>query len=41
MKCREVGILSEKIAVDYLKQQGYRVHETNFRCREGEIDIIA
>ena len=41
MKRREVGILGEKIAVDYLKQQGYHVRETNFRCREGEIDIIA
>ncbi len=41
MKRREVGILGEKMAADYLKQQGYRVRETNFRCREGEIDIIA
>lgn len=41
MKRREVGILGEKIAVDYLSKQGYRVLETNFRCREGEIDIVA
>jgi len=41
MKRRDVGVLGEKIAANYLKKQGYRVHETNFRCREGEIDIIA
>jgi len=41
VKRREVGILGEKIAVDYLSKQGYRVMETNFRCREGEIDIVA
>lgn len=41
MKRRETGALGEKMAVDYLREQGYRVRETNFRCREGEIDIIA
>jgi len=41
VKRREVGILGEKIAVDHLREQGYHVRETNFRCREGEIDIIA
>ena len=41
MKRREVGALGEKIAVDYLMKQGYHVRETNFRCREGEVDIIA
>ncbi len=41
MRRREVGTLGEKIAVDYLSKQGYRVLETNFRCREGEIDIVA
>ena len=41
MKRRQVGILGERIAADYIKQHGYRVRETNFRCREGEIDIVA
>jgi putative endonuclease len=41
VKRREVGILGEKIAADYIKQHGYRVRETNFRCRAGEIDIVA
>lgn len=41
MKRREVGILGEKLASDFLKKRGYRIRETNYRCREGEIDIIA
>ncbi len=41
MKRRDVGILGEKLAKDYLKKQGYRIWETNYRCPEGEIDIIA
>ncbi|WPX09704.1 YraN family protein [Caldicellulosiruptor danielii] len=28
-------------AVDFLKKQGYEILRTNFRCRLGEIDIIA
>jgi len=31
----------EQIAVVYLKKNGYRICETNFRCPLGEIDIIA
>jgi len=41
MKRKAVGDLGEKMAVEYLKKRGYRILETNFRCREGEIDIIA
>jgi putative endonuclease len=41
MKRRAVGILGEKLAKDYLKKQGYHIWETNYRCPEGEIDIIA
>ena len=41
MKRRETGILGEKLARDFLKKQGYRILETNYRCPEGEIDIIA
>ena len=41
MKRRETGILGEKIARDFLKKRGYRIRETNYRCPEGEIDIIA
>ncbi len=41
MKRRETGILGEKLARDFLKKRGYRILETNYRCPEGEIDIIA
>ncbi len=37
----ETGILGEKLALGVLKKRGYRILETNFRCREGEIDIVA
>ncbi len=41
MKRRETGILGEKLASDFLKKRGYRILETNYRCPEGEIDIVA
>ena len=41
MKRRDVGILGEKLAKDFLKKKGYRIIETNYRSPEGEIDIIA
>ena len=41
MKRRDTGILGEKIAKDFLKRKGYRILETNYRCPEGEVDIIA
>ncbi len=40
MKRRDVGILGEKLAKDFLKKQGYRILESNYRCPEGEIDLI-
>ncbi|TET27020.1 MAG: YraN family protein [Dehalococcoidia bacterium] len=41
MKRRDVGILGEKLARDFLKKKGYRITESNYRCPEGEIDIVA
>ncbi len=41
MKRRDTGILGEKLAGDFLKKQGYHIIETNYRCPEGEVDIIA
>ncbi len=41
MKRRETGILGENLAKDFLKKRGYRILETNYRCRHGEIDIVA
>jgi putative endonuclease len=41
MKRKELGDVGEKLARDFLKKKGYKIRETNFRCREGEIDIVA
>ena len=41
MKRRDAGILGEKLAGDFLKKRGYRIKETNYRCPQGEIDIVA
>ena len=41
MKRRDTGILGEKLAKDFVKKRGYRILETNYRCPEGEIDIVA
>lgn len=41
LKKKEIGKIGENIACDYLKQKEYKVIERNFRCRQGEIDIIA
>ena len=41
MKKKELGDLGEKAARAYLEKRGYKVLESNFRSREGEIDLIA
>ena len=41
MKRHETGIRGEKLAGDFLKKKGYHLLETNYRCRYGEIDIVA
>lgn len=41
MNKRAVGTAYEKRAGAYLEQQGYQILEYNFRCRSGEIDIVA
>lgn len=38
---KTLGQKGEEIACRALKKQGYRIIEKNFRCRQGEIDIIA
>jgi putative endonuclease len=35
------GARGEETAVQHLQREGYRVVERNYRCRRGEIDIIA
>ena len=34
------GRAGERLAAVQLESQGYRILETNFRCRYGEIDLI-
>ena len=36
-----LGTRGEIIACDYLRRRGYRILEKNFRCKMGEIDVIA
>ncbi len=38
---QKVGETGEQAACRYLERRGYRIVERNFRCRSGEIDIIA
>ncbi len=38
---REVGAQYESLAGAYLEKKGYRILEYNYRCRLGEIDLIA
>ena len=37
----ELGIWGEREAVKFLKKQKYKVIEQNYRCKLGEVDIIA
>ena len=41
MNKRSVGSSYEALAERYLETQGYRILEKNYRCRQGEIDLIA
>jgi putative endonuclease len=38
---RGLGAFGERVAAAHLEAKGYRIRARNFRCREGEIDIIA
>ncbi len=40
MNKREIGKAYEQTAAAYLKDNGFRILERNFRCRQGEVDII-
>lgn len=41
MNNKTMGKLGEEVAKEYLKKQGIRVIENNYRNKYGEIDIIA
>lgn len=36
-----LGAWGEALAADYLRRKHYKIIATNYRCRVGEIDIIA
>lgn len=38
---QEIGKKGETVAVCYLKKQGYKIIDQNYRSKAGEIDIIA
>ena len=38
---RTVGTNYERIAAEYLERKGYEILACNYRCRMGEIDLIA
>lgn len=38
---RRTGDRGEKLAQAFLRSKGYGILETNYRCREGEIDVVA
>ncbi len=38
---RQIGTEHEGQVAEWLRGQGYRILEKNFRCRLGEIDLIA
>ena len=38
---KELGAKGEKLAVKFLKRGGYSIIQRNYRCKLGEIDIIA
>lgn len=41
MNNKKIGVEGEKLAVNFLKQNNYDVLNVNYRCRYGEIDIVA
>lgn len=41
MTAAEKGAYCEQCAREYLRRQGYRIEAVNFRCKGGEIDIVA
>ena len=38
---RALGDFGERVAAAHLEANGYRILATNFRVREGEVDIVA
>lgn len=38
---RALGAQKEELAAEFLEKEGLEIVERNFRCRQGEVDIIA
>ena len=38
---QEIGALGEQVAVGHLQGMGWRILQRNWRCRYGELDLIA
>jgi putative endonuclease len=38
---QEIGALGEQVAVEHLQGMGWRILQRNWRCRYGELDLIA
>jgi len=38
---RALGRFGETVAEGFLRRQGYEIVERNWRCRQGEIDLVA
>lgn len=41
MDRKALGAIGEEAAVRFLRRRGYRIRDRNFRCRLGELDLIA
>lgn len=37
----ELGIKGERIAVDFMRKNGFQILEQNYRFKRGEVDVIA
>lgn len=38
---QQLGRWGEQLAAQHLEQQGYKILERNWRCRRGELDLVA
>ena len=38
---RRLGRWGEDLAAEFLEQQGYRIVDRNWKCRFGELDLVA
>lgn len=39
--CTALGLWGEEQAAHFLERAGYRILDRRFRCREGELDLVA